>query len=211
MTELEDLKNIWSKNIVDDVVKDNLEQAQIRTMLQNKSSNIIEKIRKNVLMEIVLFFVCLMLIASVAIYFKNKEITILSAIVMVFIFLPYLFYYFKKYQEIKNSMSYDNDIKTNLQNMIAFLQKYLDVYFWGSLLLTPITGILAGYAILYEMKAFGFLLYFDVFSKPVFVSILSFGLLLTLISYPMMKWYIHKLYGQHLEKLKECLKELNTI
>jgi hypothetical protein len=41
--------------------------------------------------------------------------------------------------------------------------------------------------------------------------ILSFALLLTLISYPVMKWYIRKLYGQHLEKLKDCLKELEEV
>jgi hypothetical protein len=41
--------------------------------------------------------------------------------------------------------------------------------------------------------------------------ILSFALLLTLVSYPVMKWYIRKLYGQHLEKLKDCLKELEEV
>ena len=58
------------------------------------------------------------------------------------------------------------------------------------------------------MKALGFLLYFDVYSSATLSMILSFALLLTLISYPVMKWYIRKLYGQHLEKLKGCLKEL---
>lgn len=211
MVELDDLKNIWSKNITNDVVKNNLEQEQIRLLLKNKSNDIIEKIRKNVLIEIVLFFVCLCIITMVTIYFNNKEVTVLSGIVIGFIFIPYLFYYIKKYREIKNNLFYHQDIKTNLQNMIVLLQKYLNIYFYGSLLLTPITGVLSGYAILYEMKALGFLLYFDMFNKAVFIGILAFAALLSLLSYPLMKWYIHKLYGQHLEKLKDCLNELNTI
>ncbi|HPW86283.1 MAG TPA: hypothetical protein PLU78_03750, partial [Chitinophagales bacterium] len=67
------------------------------------------------------------------------------------------------------------------------------------------------FAILYQMKALGFLLYFDAFNYGILSYILLFSLLLTLLSYPVMKWYIRKLYGQHLEKLKDCLKELNEI
>ena len=118
---------------------------------------------------------------------------------------------YQKISRIKKFFSYNQNIKSSLQLLISQLERYLSIYFWGSLLLTPISGFLSGFAILYEMKALGFLLYFDVFSSSTLSMILSFALLLTLISYPIMKWYIRKLYGQYLEKLKDCLKELQEV
>jgi len=210
MIELEDLKNIWSNKIENDIGQQAIEQEKIRALLNKKSTNIIDHVRKNLLIEIIMFFVCLLLIACVPIYFHYKEVTILCVIVIMVVFVPYLIYYIKKYNELKKFFSYNQDIKSSLQLLITQLEKYLSIYFWGSLLLTPISGFLSGFAVLYEMKALGFLLYFDVFSSATLSMILSFALLLTLLSYPIMKWYIRKLYGQHLEKLKDCLKELNA-
>jgi hypothetical protein len=209
MTELEDLKNIWTKTIEKDIGQQVVEQEKIRALLNKKSTNIIDRVRKNLFGEIVMFCVCLLLVACVPFYFNSKEVTTICIVIVCFIFIPYLIYYIKKYNELKKFFSYNQDIKTSLQSLITQLEKYLNIYFWGSLLLTPISGFLSGYAILYEMKALGFLLYFDVFSSATLSMILSFALLLTLVSYPVMKWYIRKLYGQHLEKLKDCLKELN--
>ncbi len=209
MTELEDLKNIWSKTIEKDVGQQVVEQEKIRALLNKKSTNIIDRVRKNLFGEIVLFFVCLLLVASVPVFLRTKEVFILCSLLIVVIFIPYLIYYIKKYNELRKFFSYHQDIKSSLQLVISQLEKYLNIYFWGSLLLTPVSGFLLGFAILYEMKALGFLIYFDVFSSATLSMILSFALLLTLISYPVMKWYIRKLYGQHVEKLKDCLRELN--
>jgi len=150
-----------------------------------------------------------LLVACVPFYLRTKEIIILCVAVVGLVFIPYLIYYIKKYLELKRFFSYHQDIKSSLELLITQLEKYLNIYFWGSLLLTPISGFLSGFAVLYEMKALGFLVYFDVFSSATLSMILSFALLLTLVSYPIMKWYIRKLYGQHVEKLKDCLKELN--
>jgi hypothetical protein len=209
MTELEELKNIWSKTIEKDVGQQVVEQEKIRALLNKKSTNIIDRVRKNLFGEIVLFFVCLLLVASVPVFLRTKEVFILCSLLIVVIFIPYLIYYIKKYNELRKFFSYHQDIKSSLQLVISQLEKYLNIYFWGSLLLTPVSGFLLGFAILYEMKALGFLIYFDVFSSATLSMILSFALLLTLISYPVMKWYIRKLYGQHVEKLKDCLRELN--
>lgn len=208
MIELDDLRHIWKDKIDSNIDKQHMEQEKIRELLNRKSTNIIDKLRKNLLLEICMFCFCLLLVACVPFYFKSREVTLLCLIVISVIFIPYLIYYLKKYREFQQFFSYNQNIKSSLKALIAQLEKYLKIYFWGSLLLTPVSGFLSGFAILYEMKALGFLLYFDIFSSATLSMILSFALLLTLISYPVMKWYIRKLYGQHLEKLKDCLKEL---
>lgn len=211
MIELDELKNIWNDKIDSSISKQHIKQEKILELLSRRSESIIDKLLKNLLFEIILFFVCLLLIAVVPFYFKSKEVTFLCLVIIVFIFIPYLIYYVKKYRELKQFYSYNKDVKSSLSALITQLEKYLNIYFWGSLLLTPFSGFLSGFAILYEMKALGFLLYFDVFSSATISLILSFALLLTLLSYPVMKWYIRKLYGQHLEKLKDCLKELEEV
>ncbi|MFN8295459.1 MAG: hypothetical protein U0T69_04650 [Chitinophagales bacterium] len=208
MIELDDLRHIWKDKIDSNIDKQHMEQEKIRELLNRKSTNIIDKLRKNLLLEICMFCFCLLLVACVPFYFKSREVTLLCLIVIFVIFIPYLVYYLKKYREFQQFFSYNQNIKSSLKALIAQLEKYLKIYFWGSLLLTPVSGFLSGFAILYEMKALGFLLYFDIFSSATLSMILSFALLLTLISYPVMKWYVRKLYGQHLEKLKDCLKEL---
>lgn len=208
MIELDDLRHIWKDKIDSNIDKQHMEQEKIRELLNRKSTNIIDKLRKNLLLEICMFCFCLLLVACVPFYFKSREVTLLCLIVISVIFIPYLIYYLKKYREFQQFFSYNQNIKSSLKALIAQLEKYLKIYFWGSLLLTPVSGFLSGFAILYEMKALGFLLYFDIFSSATLSMILSFALLLTLITYPVMKWYVRKLYGQHLEKLKDCLREL---
>ena len=211
MIDLDDLKHIWKDKIDTTIDKQHMEQEKIRELLNRKSSNIIDRLRKNLLIEICLFFICLLLIACVPFYFHSNEVTILCLIVIALIFTPYLIYYIKKYRELKKFFSYNSSIKASLQALILQLEKYLHFYFWGSLLLTPVSVFLSGFVILYEMKALGYLLYFDIFNFSILSMLLSFALMLTLISYPIMKWYIRKLYGQHLEKLRDCLKELEEI
>jgi hypothetical protein len=211
MIELDDLRHIWKDKIDSNIDKQRMEAEKIRELLSRKSTGIIDKLRKNLLMEIGMFALCLLLIACVPFYFKSKEVTLLCGLVICVIFIPYLVYYIKKYMELKKFFSYSSSIKVSLQALILQLEKYLNIYFWGSLLLTPVSVFLSGFAILYEMKALGFLLYFDMFNSATLSLLLSFALLLTLVSYPIMKWYIRKLYGQHLENLKGCLKELEEI
>ena len=154
---------------------------------------------------------CLLLVAAVPFYFNSTPVTILFIAALVFIFIPYLFYYIKKYNELNKFSIFHNDIKTSLQSLILQLEKFLKIYFYGSLILAPFSVFISALACLYEMKALGYLLYFDEFSKPTLAIILSFALVFTLLSYPILKWYLRKLYGQHIETLKEYLKELEEV
>lgn len=211
MIDLEELKHLWKDNIDSSVHRQQVNSEEIKTLLKAKSANIIDRLLQNLRIEIGVFMICLLLIACVPFYFHAREVSIVCLLVIGLIFIPYLFYYIKKYRELKKFYSYSASMKSHLEMMIAQLEKYLKIYFWGSIFLTPVTGFLSAFAILYQMKALGFLLYFDTFNYGILSYMLLFSLLLTLLSYPVMKWYIRKLYGQHLEKLKDCLKELNEI
>jgi hypothetical protein len=211
MVELENLKDIWKQHIDPTIDKQNIEKSEIERLLKGRSTSILEKLKRNLLLEIAMFGVCLLLVAAVPFYFNSKPVTILFVVAVVFIFIPYFIYYIKKYNELKRFSVFHNDIKTSLQSLILQLEKFLKIYFYGSLLLAPFSVFISALACLYEMKALGFLLFFDEFSKETLSLILSCALFFTLLSYPVLKWYIRKLYGQHIETLKAYLKELEEV
>lgn len=101
MIELDDLKNIWKDKIDSNIDLQHVEQEKIRELLNRRSTNIIDRLRKNLLLEIGMFCLCLLLIACVPFYFKSREVTILCMIVLTGIFIPYLIYYLKKYREFQ--------------------------------------------------------------------------------------------------------------
>lgn len=211
MVELENLKDIWKQQIQPTIDKQNIEKQEIERLLKGRSTSILEKLKRNLLLEIAMFVVCLLLVSAVPFYFHSTPVTILCLMAVVVIFIPYLIYYIKKYNELKRFSVFHNDIKTSLQSLILQLEKFLKIYFYGSLLLSPFAVFISSIACLYEMKALGYLLYFDEFSKPTLAIILSFALVFTLVSYPILKWYLRKLYGQHIETLKAYLKELEEV
>lgn len=211
MVELENLKDIWKQHIDPTIDKQNIEKQEIEHLLKGRSTSILEKLKRNLLLEIAMFVVCLLLVAAVPFYFNSTPVTILFIAALVFIFIPYLFYYIKKYNELNKFSIFHNDIKTSLQSLILQLEKFLKIYFYGSLILAPFSVFISALACLYEMKALGYLLYFDEFSKPTLAIILSFALVFTLLSYPILKWYLRKLYGQHIETLKAYLRELEEV
>ncbi|MFN8282766.1 MAG: hypothetical protein U0U67_06095 [Chitinophagales bacterium] len=211
MVELDNLKDIWKQQVERNLDKQNIDKAEIERLMKGRSTSILEKLKRNLLLEIALFGICLVLVAAVPFYFKSRPVTLLFVAAIVFIFIPYFIYYIKKYNELRRFSVFHNDIKTSLQSLILQLEKFLKIYFYGSLILAPFSVFISTLACLYEMKALGFLLYFDEFSKPTLAMILSFALLFTLISYPILKWYLRKLYGQHVETLKSYLKEMDEV
>ena len=164
MVELEILKDIWKQHIDPTSDKQNIEKQEIERLLKGRSTSILEKLKRNLLFEIAMFVVCLLLVAAVPFYFNSTPVTILFIAALVFIFIPYLFYYIKKYNELNKFSIFHNDIKTSLQSLILQLEKFLKIYFYGSLILAPFSVFISALACLYEMKALGYLLYFDEFS-----------------------------------------------
>ena len=71
MIELDDLKNIWKDKIDFNINLQHVEREKLRELLNRRSTNIIDRLRKNLLLEIGMFCFCLLLIACVPFYFQH--------------------------------------------------------------------------------------------------------------------------------------------
>ncbi len=210
MVELDELKSMWQKS-APVFTHEDINQQELAVMIRQRSISIIERMKRNVFSEIIIACFCMLLIGYIPFIYRNATISIITAVVLLFIFVPYLIYYTRKYGELKHFSSYQENMKDSLSKLIIQIEHNLRIYFWGSLFLTPVTVFLSGVVLLHELKAIGVLLYFDVFNIATLSLLLFAALLATLLSYPLLKWYIRKLYGKPVERLKINLKELQQV
>ncbi|NJO00448.1 MAG: hypothetical protein HC880_01080 [Bacteroidia bacterium] len=115
-------------------------------------------------------------------------------------------YYVMKYIRVNSIAINPNNLKTSLEQLISVMQTFIRIYFYGSIILTPISflsGFIYGYTKAGEPENFAHLtqLWF------LGIAVLAAGFF-TLLMYPFIKWYTHKLYGNYVDKLKICLREL---
>ncbi len=210
MVELDELKSMWQKS-APVFTHEDVNQQELAVMIRQRSVSIVERMKRNVFAEIIVSCFCMLLIGYIPFIYRNTTISIITVGVLLFIFVPYLIYYARKYGELKRFSSYQENMKDSLSKLITQIEHYLRIYFFGSLFLTPVTVFLSGVVLLHELKAIGVLLYFDVFNIATLSLLLFAALLATLLSYPLLKWYIRKLYGKPVEKLKINLKELQQV
>jgi hypothetical protein len=206
MVELDELKQIWLQK--KEQPASNIDVKGLRELLKGKSFSIFEKLRRNLFIEIILYAVSLSLIIGVACYFRSRVITTLIMVCIVCVFIPYLIYYISKYNQLRKLSFFSNDIKSSLEQSIATLQKYLNLYMVGSIVLTPVTVFLVSTIFMYELKELGLLLYFNPTGKGFIWTALFFAVFATVLNIPFMRWYVRKMYGKYVNELQQCLDEL---
>ena len=105
-------------------------------------------------------------------------------------------------------------VKSNLEKQTHTLEKYIRFYLIAGTALAPLS--LLFFSWLFYTKA-PVNVHDSVFypspDNPWWKLILAWGLLcavLTILLYFINKWYVRKLYGKHVEKLKEVLNEMEN-
>jgi glucan phosphoethanolaminetransferase (alkaline phosphatase superfamily) len=207
MVELDELKQIWQQKSSGPTSK--IDAESLRELLKGKSFTIFEKLRRNLLIEIILYVISLALVLGVAWYFQSRVITTLILACIVCVFIPYLVYYISKYNQLRKLTFFSSDIKSSLEGSIETLQKYLNLYMVGSIVLTPVTVFLVATIFMYELKELGLLQHFNPTGQGFIWMALTAAVLATAINIPLMRWYVRKMYGKYVAQLKQYLGELN--
>lgn len=200
--ELEDLKSIWKHQ------KPGLESKQeeeIASMLKGRSNSIISKLKRSVWFELIFTIVCGIGLGIYALTLDSGALmwTIISLIIL---FISYLFYYVKKIILLNQFDPSSENLKNNLQNLLERLTVYLNFYKKSYAVLYPVyfcLGLLFG-ALERGMDDF---LYHISQPKTILILIAIAGLFF-LCTIWITNWYLKKLYGNHLDKLKDLLQEL---
>jgi len=200
--ELDDLKSIWKQDKPGFEPK---KEAEIASMIKGRSNSIISKLKRSVWFELIFTIVCGIVFGVYALTLESGALmwTIISLIVL---FVSYLFYYVKKIVLLNKFDSSTENLKNSLQHLSERLTTYLNFYKKSYAILYPVyfcLGLLFGAMergiddFLHRLSQPKTILYLIVLAGIFFVC----TILIT-------NWYLKKLYGNHLDKLKELLNEL---
>lgn len=200
--ELDDLKSIWKGNRPFEAKP----AEEIAAMLKGRSNSPIAKLKRSTWFELVLT-----LVFSVAMLFYSLRLPSgalrWSVTATVVLFLVYCIYYFKKLKLLNSFDSSHQNIRENLEKLVKDLNTYLSFYKTSYAIVFPAYFFLV---LLFTAIERGADAFFHQLTQPETILRLSIALLVfIMITVFISKWYLKKLYGNHLEALKELLKDIN--
>ncbi|MBX9784138.1 MAG: hypothetical protein K2X48_12685 [Chitinophagaceae bacterium] len=205
--ELESLKTIW-KDVGAKTAGTSAEELE--QLLSKKSKSPIAKLKRNLFWE--LMVVLVLYSGTIAFYFVTYKGVILSmAWMLIIIGAAYIAYYVRKRRLLKNMECVTCEVKSNLSAQLKTLEKLVKMYLWIGTLIFPVVMMLS-FVVWYfyfpekDMTQLKQVPYFTFFYM--LVSFL-FTAGLTIPVYFLNKWYVHKLYGQHVKKLRQIVNEMN--
>ena len=124
------------------------------------------------------------------------------------LFVAYTFYYVKKLS-LLNKFNADENLKSNLSNLVTTLTSYLRFYKLSYTILYPVYFFLG---VIFGLIEVGTNKFIDILTQPKTIGyLLAVAIIFLFLGTWFSNWYLKKLYGKHLEKLQSVLTELNTI
>jgi hypothetical protein len=201
--ELEELKSIWKNS---EPVFQPKDEKEIATMLKGRSISIIDKLKRNVWFELILTIIVAvaLLVYALSLPAGGLKWTSISFILMC---LGATFYYVKKIIMLNRFNPANENIRGNLVSLIDNLTAYLKFYKRSYTVLYPVYFCVA---LLFGAIERGAEAFFENLMKPRTIILLTFltGVLF-FVSTWFANWYLKKLYGNHLDKLKNLLSDIH--
>jgi glucan phosphoethanolaminetransferase (alkaline phosphatase superfamily) len=202
--ELDDLKNIWNKR---DTFQPKLEE-EIASMLKGKSNSIIAKLKRNIWVELIFTSIASIILLYYSFTIPNGALK-WSFVSFLLLYAGYILYYIKQLNVFRQFRTSDENLRTNLENLVHDLDKYLKFYRMSYSLLYPVFFILMLIFVIMDRGMHDFLEAIQE-TKMIICLILVIGIFLA-SSLWFTNWYLKKLYGNHVEKLKLLLKDISEL
>ena len=204
--ELEQFKNIWEK----DTAVQQKQDDYFLSLLNKRSNSPIARIKRNLRAELIVILV--MYTFAVTYYFfayGGKMVEL--AWLMVVVGLGFLVYYYRKNKLLNEMQCVSCHVKSNLELQLGTLEKYVKFYLLVGNILFPVTMAIAGYValVLYpERLGVAHTPGNDAHMRQIVTWYIIAGIVLSVGVFFLNKWYVNRLYGRHIKKLREILKEM---
>ncbi len=205
--ELDQLKTAWKEVVV---APGNTSQAELEQLLHARSRSPIAKLKRNLLWE--LAFVIVIYGATIVYYFLNLHGgMLLLAWLLIVLGALYVWYYATKRRLLNKMECVSCEVKSNLSMQLVSLEKMVKLYLWAGTLLFPfvvMASLLIG--LVYDPGIDQTQITSPFKFYALFMGVgLIVSAVLTIPIYFLNKWYVHKLYGQHVKKLRQLVNEMN--
>lgn len=185
--------------------------SNISSLNNIKTNSVISKIKKSLVTEIIFSVIFIAIFTYVSLFSKNSSIRIYFSffLVVISVFTGFLFYLLQRTNSLTSSA---DSIKDNLKKLHSLLSEFLKRYFQFTMLLIPICLLFSGYLGYLDSEH-------NINSNMLSTSInpkkyiILLGLMVVIFSVGMFfftKWYLRKLYGNHLAEMKEMIEQLES-
>lgn len=207
--ELDSLKYVW-RTLESRAVAEK-SQEEIRALLSRRSKGPVAKMRRNLAGEMVLLLVTYT--PAILFYFLGFEGR-LSVIGWLFILLmaSLIIYFYLKNRLLKAMQCTEHSLLSSLRQQVDTLKKYTRFYIWAGTIMIPVMTILTWLIIRWKYPPIpGADLFYRLSGLPWWQHPLTWLTLLipvTIGIYFGNVWYVGRLYGQHIRKLQELLREM---
>lgn len=205
--ELDQLKEMWG-NV--GAKQNSTSEEELQTLLRKKSKSPITKMKRNLFVE--LLAIAVLYIFAILHYFLQYSGGMrLNAWLLVVIGVLYLFYYQRKLKLLNSMECVACEVKSNLKTQLKTLEKYIRFYLLAGTALFPFAMIVTGFIVFFNAPEIskGATVPSGSDAKIFAVLLVLISAVLTVPMYFLNKWYVRKLYGQHVERLKAIVEEMN--
>jgi len=205
--ELDDMKNIWNDKGIEAAGADT-----ISAMIGKQSQSPIAKMKRNLRMEL---WILVPSLGIGAIYYFIAFKSEYSIIGWVYTLLLALFcYYFFRKNKLLNEMQCSScRVKSNLELQLKMVERYVRFYLVSGTATLPVLLIFMGIVLYYKKPSLiNKTVLYPSATNPVWKFLLAWFILLTVsttIMWLLNRGYINKLYGRHINKLKQLLTQIN--
>jgi hypothetical protein len=203
--ELDQLKSIWQKE-----PSPSKGSEHMLPMLNRRSNNPIARMKRNLLFEliaVVLLYGFTIIYYAIAFRGRLSEVSWF----MIAIALFFVIYYYRKNKLLNEMECVSCQVKSNLERQVITLEKYIRFYLIAGTALIPLTILFFSIILYVKLPAIPISVFFPRKNYPLWETGIAWIVLIlisTVLAFYLNKWYVRKLYGKHVQKLKALLAEM---
>lgn len=181
----------------------------IADYMQGQTQSIVGKIKRNLKLEIAFAGLFLVFDLCMLVFFSQIFYLRLFTMMLLIFCICFIYYVAKLLRYIQVQYTLDASVNEQLAQYIHIISRFTRLYFQLTMVMIPLILFMAfitGYLDQDQSGNFSVL-----FSSQTILIYLSLSAAWSLVMYFFTKWYIKKMYGNHLNKLKEQLRELQEV
>lgn len=203
--ELDDLRRQWQQP--EPVTEATFSPVQMNALLRQQRTSLLDKIRRNTYLELLLSGILVVVFALNQDY-KKPTGTLYVAISLIMGLLLWRYYYLQVWKLLRQMTESSGAVRGHLIQLCNGLRNLLRLYYRFSMAAVPVTLlIICGYAVISALIGTGPVPHGEL---GIFIMvILVIGIVLMIPMYFITPWWIQRLYGRHLDRLEGQLRELD--
>jgi hypothetical protein len=203
--EFEQLKDMWKEQEASGP------QIEVQPLLGKKSNSPIAIMKRHLTVELILVIVLFGLVIAYYLIAFNGKFAVVSTIYTITGIL-FCFYYYKKYRLLNDMECMACQVKSNLSKQVSTLEKYVRVYLLAGTAVLPIFMIFFywfEYTYIPKGRPHIFLLPSETVGLAKSLGVFTLWVVgASVVGYFVNRWYVQKLYGKHIDKLKQMLLQM---